>query len=354
MGFFLWLTAAVSMAAMPRPNTTTVTLGDGSTQTLVLGAEALPQLELLFFCHRFAILPGDCARLGLAAGIASLSHLREEAGNAAGRCGETTMPNYFYGWGSAASRHPRAGRLFGHVAGELLFQSGGLSNPGRNYPGMFLPAAGLCPDRFRFSGESFADLDAGGGGGDACGLARELLVGPMAVDKRYSTAYHGDDAAQRRWRTLVSDRLAPAFARLLLMDRASKHAWADVQEHRFFLGRFHSLRQLVASVRLDRAAWASNGYDRAAALILAMGHEAGLCVCPPAARPPPFPPPPSPPPLHTGGDNTTSSGSSRRSAVAADVVGMCAINDHVHFDLGFKILGWESFRRCCSSAGSYA
>ena len=256
---------------------------------------------------------------------------------------------YFDAFTDGPVAHPMARRPFALLGGELMFRSTGTSNPGRNFPGLWLPSAGVCPVWFSSLGSpvnSFRDLnrraiDAGSGTvmhEDAAAASEQrrqlraaaLRVFPM-IDKRFSVARDHDRcrraafqpaercAAPRAWAALEAE-LRGAWERGGLVD-AQMAARAGSAGGTVLLERFYSLRALVASVRLGAAAWHANGHWRAALAVLRVAAAAGL----PSAPAPP----------------------AKGSAPA--IMGMCSVNEHVNSQLGFHIDGWPEFHAAACS-----
>ena len=148
-------------------------------------------------------------------------------------------------------------RLFALLDGELMFRSTGTSNPGRNYPGMWLPTAGICPWWFQQPAAgrptSFAEITD-----DTTAL--RAGAEQRVFDKRFAFAYHENEDLEA-WAALRDDLRSMA---------------ATDGNGRFAFDRFTSLRQLVVSIRLGREAWVDAGLGAAAAEVLARGAAAGL------------------------------------------------------------------------------
>ena len=116
----------------------------------------------------------------------------------------------------------------------------------------------------------------------------------------------------------LEEELRVAFSRLVDRDDAARTSADDVARGAYILTRFSSFAQLVASVRLGRAAWADLGYGRAASHVLDRARAAGLETAPVATMP------------DSAGET-------------CHVHGMCAVNDHVSA-LGFHVHGWSEMR----------
>ena len=142
-----------------------------------------------------------------------------------------------------------------------MFRSTGTSNTGRNYPNAWLPSAGVVPFWFQRTGDTFADWIASHAANqtDDERFRRAAVAASVfrVFDKRYGASY-----ADETWPALEKE-LRVAFARLVDRDVAMRTSADDVTRGAYILARFSSLEQLVASVRLGRAAWEDLGYGRA-------------------------------------------------------------------------------------------
>ena len=266
-------------------DTIPIVLGDGTTQRLQLGWFPRDTDATQAFCGKYRISTDDCATLQ--------RHVTAKRDG---------LGRFFVAATDRAAAAP-ARRLFALLDGELMFRSTGTSNPGRNYPGMWLPTAGVCPWWFQQPSEgrprSFAEIT------DA---ATALRAGAeqRVFDKRFAFAYHENEDLEA-WAALRDDLRGIA---------------ATDGNGRFAFDRFTSLRQLVVSIRLGRDAWVDAGLGAAAAEVLARGAAAGLTTEPLAAP--------------------------RSSPVV--VAGLCEVNDFVT-SLGVHIIGWNAARRAiCAPA----
>ena len=280
----LWLVALAWICSAD--DTIPVVLGDGSTQRLQLGWFPSDTDATQAFCSKYRISSDDCATLQ--------RHVTAKRDG---------LGRFFIAATDQAAALPSR-RLFALLDGELMFRSTGTSNPGRNYPGMWLPTAGICPWWFQQPAEgrprSFAEVT------DA---ATALRAGAeqRVFDKRFAFAYHENEDLEA-WAALRDDLRSMA---------------ATDGNGRYAFDRFTSLRQLVASVRLGKAAWVEAGLGAAAEEILARGAAAGLTTEPVAAP--------------------------RSSPVV--VAGLCAVNDFVT-SLGVHIVGWSAARRAICAPAS--
>ena len=284
-----------------------IVLGDGSTQRLQLGWFPGDTDATQAFCSKYRISSDDCATLQ--------RHV------AAKRDG---LGRFFVAATDQAAALPSR-RLFALLDGELMFRSTGTSNPGRNYPGMWLPTAGICPWWFQQPAEgrprSFAEITMPHllpAEADYEGL--RAGAEPRVFDKRFSFAYH-ENLDLEAWAALRDDLRAVAAA---THGNGHNRAADDVVSGRFAFDRFTSLRQLVVSIRLGREAWVEAGLGTAAAEVLARGAAAGLNTEPVAAP--------------------------RSSPIA--VAGLCAVNDFVT-SLGVHIIGWRAARQAICAPKSW-
>jgi diketogulonate reductase-like aldo/keto reductase len=256
-----------------------VVLGDGSTQRLQLGWFPGDTDATQAFCSKYSIASDDCATLQ--------RHVKGKR-DALGR---------FFVAATDAAAAPPSRRLFALLDGELMFRSTGTSNPGRNYPRMWLPTAGVCPWWFQQPAAgrptSFAEITA-------ASTALRAGAEQRVFDKRFAFAYHENEDLEA-WAAVRDDLRSMA---------------ATDGNGRFAFDRFTSLRQLVVSVRLGREAWVDAGIGAAAAEVLARGAAAGFATEPVAAP--------------------------RSSPIV--VAGLCAVNDFVT-GLGVEIVGWSAARR---------
>ena len=284
-----WRRSALRLVALAwfcsADDTIPIGLGDGSTQRLQLGWFPRDTDATRAFCSKYSISSDDCATLQ--------RHVKGKR-DALGR---------FFVAATDAAVAPPSRRLFALLDGELMFRSTGTSNPGRNYPGMWLPTAGICPWWFQQPSEgrprSFAEV------ADA---ATALRAGAeqRVFDKRFAFAYHENEDLEA-WAALRDDLRSMA---------------ATDGNGRYAFDRFTSLRQLVVSVRLSKAAWMEAGLGAAAEEILARGAAAGLATDPVAAP--------------------------RSSPIV--VAGLCEVNDFVT-SLRVHIIGWIAARRAiCTPA----
>ncbi|CAH0377940.1 unnamed protein product [Pelagomonas calceolata] len=260
-------------------------LGDGSTQRLQLGWFPRDTDATEAFCSEYSVSSDDCATL-----YRHVTAKRDGLGR------------FFVAATDQAAALPSR-RLFALLDGELMFRSTGTSNPGRNYPGMWLPTAGICPWWFQQPTEgrprSFAEITDS---------ATALRAGAeqRVFDKRFAFAYHENEDLEA-WAALRDDLRGMA---------------ATDGNGRYAFDRFTSLRQLVASIRLGREAWVNAGLGAAADEVLARGAAAGLTTDPVAAP--------------------------RSSPIV--VAGLCEVNDFVT-SLRVHIIGWIAARRAiCTPA----
>ena len=258
-------------------DTIPIVLGDGTTQRLQLGWFTGDADATRAFCSKYSVSTDDCATLQ--------THVTAKRDG---------LGRFFVAATDRAAAAP-ARRLFALLDGELMFRSTGTSNPGRNYPGMWLPTAGVCPWWFQQPAEgrptSFAEIID-----DATAL--RAGAEQRVFDKRFAFAYHENEDLEA-WAALRDDLRSMADG-----------------NGRYAFDRFTSLRQLVVSVRLGREAWVDAGLGAATAEVVARGAAAGLTTDPVAAP--------------------------RSSPVV--VAGLCAVNDFVT-SLGVHIIGWDAARR---------
>ena len=280
----------------PEPSVS-VTLGDGSDAKLQLGWFPTDRATTDAFCDAYGVSDAaDRARLH--------EHVQDRLRPA----------RFFTAFTEEAADHPSAARRFAFLDGELMFQSTGTSNPGRNYPDFWLPTAGVCPFWFQQGNPtSFADPYFAPGN-DRERMRRTVAASavPHVFDKRYDANY----AAIPSPNTPSFD--ASTFARLTASVRAEEAlngtAPVDARAGHFVFYRFSSLRQVITSVRLGRNAWEQAGYDTAA--ILDLGAAAGFDI------------------REVADD---------RGALV--VKGACAVNDLIVDVLGFEIFGWRQARK---------
>ena len=285
-----------------------VTLADGERRWLHLPWGGDDERRARDFCALYSVSATDCARV--------VAHAR-------GLRATRSEPHVFAAFADEHSQHPASARLFALLDGELMFRSTGTSNTGRNYPNAWLPSAGVVPFWFQRTGDTFADWIASHAANqtDDERFRRAAVAASVfrVFDKRYGASY-----ADATWPALEKE-LRVAFARLVDRDVAMRTSADDVTRGAYILARFSSLEQLVASVRLGRAAWEDLGYGRAASYVLEKGSAAGLRTAPV--------------------DATTMPDGVRD---ACRVHGMCAVNDHITA-LGFNIHGWREMRnRACA------
>ena len=288
-------------------DTIPVVLGDGTTQRLQLGWFPRDTDATQAFCSKYSISSDDCATLQ--------RHVKAKR-DGLGR---------FFVAATEAAAAPPSRRLFALLDGELMFRSTGTSNPGRNYPGMWLPTAGICPWWFQQPAEgrprSFAEITMPHllpAEADYEGL--RAGAEPRVFDKRFSFAYH-ENLDLEAWAALRDDLRAVAAA---THGNGHNRAADDVVSGRFAFDRFTSLRQLVVSIRLGREAWVEAGLGTAAAEVLARGAAAGLNTEPVAAP--------------------------RSSPIV--VAGLCEVNDFVT-SLGVHIIGWRAARQAICAPKSW-
>ena len=245
--------------------------------------------------------------------------------------------------------HPMTRRPMAMLGKELMFRSTGTSNPGRNFPGFWLPSAGICPEWFLNMNSpltSFHDIEtkkinmtAGTVGheerdeDDDDHQARQrmrhnaLKVFSM-IDKRFGLGKLHYFCTAGKWKD--EERCTPALEwnkltrdltnrwrneEMIDVERAIASGSGDTLDHSYMLSRFYSVSNLVTSIRLDPNSWRSNGYWRAARSVLELASEMGM---------------------------------ETRPVVREDVrervlAGICDVNQFIHSDLGFQIQGWESF-----------
>lgn len=271
-------------------DTIPIVLGDGTTQHLRLGWFPGDVVATHAFCNNYTISSGDCATLQ--------THVKSK---------RDALGHFFVAATDQAAAPPSR-RLFALLDGELMFRSTGTSNPGRNYPGMWLPTAGVCPWWFQQPAEgrprSFMDITD-----DSTAL--QAGAEPRVFDKRFAFGYHEVPTPGtpnlEAWAALRD-----ALRSMAATDGNGRHAF----------DRFTSLRQLVVSVRLSRGAWVAAGLEAAAAEVLVRGAAAGLTTEPVVT-------PHSSPVV---------------------VAGLCETNDFVA-SLGVHIIGWRTVRRAiCAPA----
>ena len=268
-------------------DTIKIGLGDGSTQRLQLGWFPRDTDATEPFCSKYSVSSDDCATL-----YRHVTAKRDGLGR------------FFVAATDQAAALPSR-RLFALLDGELMFRSTGTSNPGRNYPGMWLPTAGICPWWFQQPAEgrprSFAEITDS---------ATALRAGAeqRVFDKRFAFAYHENEDLEA-WAALRDDLRGMA---------------ATDGNGRYAFDRFTSLRQLVASIRLGREAWVNAGLGAAAAEVVARGAAAGLTTDPVAAP--------------------------RSSPIV--VAGLCEVNDFVT-SLGVHIIGWRAARQAICAPRSW-
>ncbi len=263
--------------------------------------------------------------------------------------------------------NPMDARGMAFLDGELFFKSTGTSNPGRNYPGIWLPSSGISPRLFLYGDiMSFQDINRRAIDEDkGTVLKHEAPASPKArqmfqqwvrrgnseysysmVDKRFYSAKEqrwclannadlgkradeiagqvgpGDTDgtgcnAHRQYQSLVK-QLKTNWAYDLDLATAAG-SLADVQAGRFIFDRFYSLKSMAVSVRLAPSAWRANGYWDGALAILQAAAELGLDTEPAIAA------------------------SARETSYAKVVGGICQTNDYIHYELGFSIKGWAEF-----------
>ena len=115
-----------------------ITLGDGSEVELEYGWWPSDGRTTDRFCGAHGVSESDCAVLR-----AHATGLRD------------AMGRFFLASTEFGNSHAGGARPFAWLDGELMFRSTGSSNPGRNYPGVWLPTAGICPWWFQQLPEGF-------------------------------------------------------------------------------------------------------------------------------------------------------------------------------------------------------
>ncbi|KAK7234729.1 hypothetical protein SO694_00199011 [Aureococcus anophagefferens] len=153
----------------------TVTLGDGSNAMLQLGWFMTDCETTQSFCDKHGVSSADCEVLQ--------AHAARLRGS----------DRFFTAFTEENTDEPAAGRRFAFVDEELMFRSTGTSNPGRNYPGFFLPTAGICPYWFQIGEHGTRSYSDQFFAADDLNERRRRALRSTAVqhvfDKRYSTKY---------------------------------------------------------------------------------------------------------------------------------------------------------------------
>ena len=258
---------------------------------------------------------------------------------------------------------PMSRRPMALLSNELMFRSTGTSNPGHNFPGFWLPSAGICPEWFLNYNSpinSFLDIEnkkINQQEGTVLQIQREpdaldykararLRTASLAVfsmiDKRFDvgkTQYYctlgqhrsiqGIDVATKY--NVTSDTCKTALVWKEHIERFSKD-WIEnqlidydavklsgseetIETGKFMLNRFYNLRTIVTSIRLGPEAWHSNGYWEAAKNILIEGNKKGLETNPVV----------------------------REDLREKILAGICEVNQFIHHKLGFQIQGWDQY-----------
>ncbi|KAH8062798.1 hypothetical protein JL720_13168 [Aureococcus anophagefferens] len=285
----------------------TVTLGDGSNAMLQLGWFMTDCETTQSFCDKHGVSSADCEVLQ--------AHAARLRGS----------DRFFTAFTEENTDEPAAGRRFAFVDEELMFRSTGTSNPGRNYPGFFLPTAGICPYWFQIGEHGTRSYSDQFFAPDDLNERRRRALRSTSVqhvfDKRYSTKYDvpTPGTPDRETWVAIAQSLMPLVT-----------APADADAGHFVFYRFSSLRQLVVSIRLGRRAWLGAGYGSAVDAIERMAAAAGLMVS--DVDPDAF------------------------NSVPA-LKGQCAVNDFIVDELEFDVLGCdctnvqigECSESCCAS-----
>ena len=212
-----------------------------------------------------------------------------------------------------------AARGMAFLDGELFFKSTGTSNPGRNYPGIWLPSSGISPRIFLLGDIiSFHDInrraiDENTGRvlkheAPASRKARRMFqewvrkgeseYSYSIVDKRFHlvgqqrTCLVGDSLGDLDGDGTLDKECESHIAYRDLV-RKLKSDWVydsmrvtkagsldDVRAGRYIFDRFFSLKSLAVSVRLAPSAWRANGYWQGAMAILRAAATAGLATDP--------------------------------------------------------------------------
>ena len=270
-------------------------------------------------------------------------------------------PNYFaMTMEKSVMSEPMAARGMVYLDEELLFKSTGTSNPGRNYPGIWLPSAGIAP-RFFLYGDimSFRDINLRGideengtvlrHNAPSSAKARLQLqkwVKDGQVPNTYAIVDKRFHLAKKKHQCLQGGGVRGDFDNDGVRDPVCiphvdfdddstflKSSWKfdkslaslagsidDVQSGEFIFGRFYSLKSMSVSVRLSPSAWRANGYWPGAVEILKISKEKGYKTEPSLV------------------DYIALNGEERHV-----VGGMCDANSFIHSNLGFSIDGWEDF-----------
>ena len=259
---------------------------------------------------------------------------------------------------------PMSRRPMAFLNNELMFRSTGTSNPGRNFPGIWLPSAGIAPLWFMDVTSplmSFRDInhrqvtrtgsvlhkDVTVASEENPAIRKQLqkkalTVYPM-IDKRFQLGKthffctQGDSTLAEKYHVVLNETVckeaieweeakqnfSTAWTRQGLVDvqqaqRAGSHL--KVHDRRYVLDRFYSIRTMAVSIRLHPSAWRANGYWGAACQILSVAAAMGIDTLPVV-----------------------------RKRTAKSFHGICEVNQFVHAELGFPIEGWEDFYKSACS-----
>ena len=254
---------------------------------------------------------------------------------------------------------PMSRRPMAFLNGELMFRSTGTSNPGQNFPGIWLPSAGIAPRWFLDVTSpliSFRDINrrqitqkgivlhedvviASQENLEFRRMLRENALKSPMIDKRFQLGkVHyfcilGDKMLAARYHVELNDTVCKKAIRWEETKQNVSSAWTreglvdvqqaqragsqlKVQDRRYILDRFYSLHSMVVSIRLDPRAWRANGYWGAARYILSIASTMGIDNAPVVKK-----------------------------MRAKSYHGICEVNQFVHAELGFPIDGWEDFYR---------
>ena len=286
--------------------------------------------------------------------------------------GESSQTTYFaMTMKDSVISDPMDARGMAFLDGELFFKSTGTSNPGRNYPGIWLPSSGISPRLFLIGDVmSYEDVNRRAIDEDKrTVLQHEGPASPEArrmfqdwvrrgesqyayamVDKRFylekeqrmCLEYGGGtgdgDGEGSPGGTCGSHQEYQNFVERIKADYSYDLALAttagslgDVQAGRFIFGRFYSLKSIAVSVRLAPSAWRANGHWDGALAILRAAAKLGLNTDPAVAA------------------------SASETSYAHVVGGICQTNDYIHSVLGFPIKGWAEFSAAvCTTYSSTA
>jgi hypothetical protein len=257
--------------------------------------------------------------------------------------------------------HPMTRRPMAMLDEELMFRSTGTSNPGHNFPKIWLPSSGLSPEwflnvyspmvSFRDINQRKINLEKGTilhidrSTDDLDHQSRKILWSNALnvftmIDKRFSLGslhyfctigkYQPVDNTGRMYNYNASmcknaidwaetkNKFSKEWQENKLVNEklAIQSGSGDtLKRGRYLLDRFYSIRTMAVSIRLGSCAWRANGYWEAAKHILKIANEMGIETKP---------------------------------VVREDIrdkifAGLCDVNQFIHHDLGFHIDGWEMF-----------